>query len=238
MDITNLGAATIVGADELVFDDGASGNHAKITASNFLTDLNITNRAYTSSGLMTHSADDTWNSVTLTASGTASEEGIIVDVASYTSGITIGLDINGLSPGGTPSGTDKLVLFDGTNNVSASVTDLGSAISGVTNIGDLGDVEADSSVDAAGNMLVADGTNSYDTKKIQHIDTVAAQTSVAVSHNIGQQFVTVQCYDTTGASPVMVIPSSVTLTNVTTTTVTFSPAFTGKIVIMGIPGVV
>lgn len=235
MDITNLGAATIAGADELVFDDGASGSQAKTTVTNFLADLNIANRGYTSSGIMTHSADDTWNAITLAASTTAAKQGITVDVSSYTSGMTIGLDIDNLNAGGQPGDTEKLVVFDGTNNVTTTVDDLATAIAATTNIGDLADVEADSSADGAGNILVADGSNSYDTKKVQHIESVTAQTTVAVSHNIGQKYVIVQCYDD---SDIMVMPQSVTLTNTTTTTVVFSPAFTGNIVIMGVPGVV
>ena len=240
LDITNLSDTAVVGADEMVFDDGASGSHIKRTVADFLTDRNIANRAYTSSGFMTHTADDTWGVATIGASTDNDELGINVVNGDGSGNATIGLDVVNLTPlGAAPASTDELFVVDdpgGTPiNKKMTVANLSSAVAGATNIGDLADVVADSSSDAAGNVLVADGTDSYDTKKIQHIESVTSQTSVTVNHNIGQKFVIVQCYD---SSDVMVVPNSVTLTDANNTAVTFSPAFTGNIVVMGIPGVV
>lgn len=235
LDFTNLPSATIAGIDLLAFDNGATGSHANTTVSDFLSDLNITNRAYTSTGMVTHTADDTWGVATISASATIDELGIAVNNGDGGTGsITVGLDIVGLTAlGSAPASNDVLPIYDVTGTVNRKVTigNIADGIAASTNIGELADVEAPAYT--AGTVLVADGTDSWDQKKIQHIESVTSQTSIAINHAIGQKFVIVQCYDN---SDQMVVPQSVTLTDADNCTVTFSPAFSGNVVVMGVPG--
>lgn len=115
---------------------------------------------------------------------------------------------------------------------------------GSTRLEDLNDVTAATSggsEDAAGSVLVksAAGATNYAADQIQYnydsSITTGAATSHTITHNLGQQYVSVTVYDQTG--PAQIIPQSVTLTDANTVTITFNSAIQCYAVIMGVPGV-
>jgi hypothetical protein len=61
-------------------------------------------------------------------------------------------------------------------------------------------------------------------------DSITSQTSVAVVHNLGDEEPMVACYD---SSNMLTIPESLTIDTADQVTVTFNPAFSGKIVVQG-----
>ena len=73
---------------------------------------------------------------TLTASTTASEEGIVIVNGNGVSGNpTIGLEINGLTASGDDlATTDELVMFDGTNNVKVTGQQIADGLSSILSL--------------------------------------------------------------------------------------------------------
>lgn len=233
LDIVTLGTSAVVGADEMVFEDNsASGTHIKRSVTNFLADMDIVTAA--ANGMLVRTAADTYASRTITPSVVAGDEGIsVVDGDGVAGNPTVGLDIFGLTAeAGTPSGTDVLAMFDGTNNVKVSISQLSAAMDVAVNLGDLNDVVQTDYT--AGDILVADGTNSYDQKTIQFIYSGGSATSHTVTHNLGQQYCNVTVVD---ASDEVIIPQSITFTSANVVTVTFNSAIACKVIVMGIPGV-
>ena len=117
LDITNLGAATIAGADELVFDDGATGNHAKTTVTNFLADLDIVN-SLGGNGFAVQTASDTYTARSVAVSGAGDAAGLSVTNGDGVAGNpTLGLDIVGVAAAGEDAAAADLFIL---NNDSAS----------------------------------------------------------------------------------------------------------------------
>lgn len=107
LDITNLSPATITTADELVFDDGASGVHAKTTVANFLSNLNIVN-SLGGNGIAVQTATGTYTARTLQVDGAGALDGLAVTNGDGVAGNpTFGLDIQNL-----PARTDAVVAAD------------------------------------------------------------------------------------------------------------------------------
>lgn len=240
LDIGALTAATVTGADLLVFNDGAvsgaGATHASTTVTNFMNDLDIVN-GITADGMIVRTAADTYASRTITASAVAGDEGIsVVNGDGVAGNPTVGLDINGLAADAGAVSTDVVALFDGTNNVKTTLAQIATAINSATNLGDLDDVNANSATDTAGNILVADGTDSYDTQTVQFIysSTGTANTTHTVNHALGQQFVNVTVLD---SSNNVIIPQSITYTDANNVSVVFNAAIHCKVVVMGITGV-
>ena len=110
LDITNLGAATITGADELVFDDGASGTHAKTTVTNFLADLDIVN-GLAGNGFAVQTAADTYTARSITVAGAGNADGLSVTNGDGVAGDPVlGLDIVGNVLAGENAATGDLFL--------------------------------------------------------------------------------------------------------------------------------
>jgi len=168
LDITNLtGTNVITSADEMVFDDGASGTHIKRTVSNFLADLDVVN-SLGGNGFAVQTAADTYTARTLTASSTASEEGIIITNGDgVAANPTIGIDIEGTTASGSNmAATDEFLGFNGTNNraftgqqiadgVFSILGGIGNAYTTIT--GDTGSATAASSSDTLRFIGAANG---------------------------------------------------------------------------------
>jgi len=167
-------SATLVGADFLIVSDSADASTVagqKTSITKLINDLDIVTA--TANGILARTADDTYASRTLTASVVAGDEGLsIVNGNGISGNPTIGLDIVGLTAeAGTPSATDTLALYDGTNNVKVNITQLNAALTAVgTSIDDLTDV----TITAAANneFLVFNGS--------QWVDTTAADARTAM----------------------------------------------------------
>lgn len=87
----------------------------------------------------------------------------------------------------------------------------------------------------AGNTLVGNSSNVASSKKVQFIYSAQNATlSHTVTHNIGQQFVNVTCYN---SSNQMIEVDTVTLTDANTVTVTVAVAQAIKVVVEGFPDV-
>jgi len=167
--------ATLVGADYLIVSD--SGDAATVTAqkttlTKVIQDLDIVTAA--ADGILVRTAADTYASRTLTASVVAGDEGLSVVNGNGVSGNpTVGLDVVGLTAeAGTPSATDLLALYDGTNNVKVNITQLSAAITAVGSVlDDLTDVTITSA--ANNEFLVNNGVG-------QWVDTTAANARTAM----------------------------------------------------------
>jgi hypothetical protein len=169
-DVAYVGSPAPVDGQVLQFNS-VSGNweNASLTGVGAAQpyDAGLAALAAAGTGIVSMNGDDVYFR-TLTASSAASEEGIIVTNGQGVAGNpTVGLDIDGLTDGGVPGTGEKLVVFDGANNVTATVAQLTDGIiaSGIT-LGDLSDVD-DLVSHTAGTavLLVGDGTN-YDTIEI------------------------------------------------------------------------
>lgn len=136
--------ATMVGGDFIVVSDSldtATTSAKKITITKLIQDLDLVTAA--ADGMLVRTGADTYASRTITASAVAGDQGIsVVNGNGVTSDPTIGLDIVGLTAeAGTPSATDLLALYDGTNNVKTTLSQLNSALIAVgTALNDLTDV--------------------------------------------------------------------------------------------------
>ena len=242
LDITSLSAATIVGADELVFDDGASGTHAKTTVTNFLADLDIVN-GITTNGFTVRTAADTYTSRSIAVSGVGAEDGLTITNGDGVAGNpTVGLDITGTPAlAAAPDVADELVVYDasGVANKKVTIAELADAVAGSTSLDELSDVEA--ATYTAGDVLVADGTDSYDAKPIHYIyDSTlngGASLTHTVNHGLGQQFVNVTVYSRT-ATPNQIVANTVVLTDANNVTVTFLSSIECYVVVTGVPGVI
>ena len=135
LDIDDLAVETITTADSIAFHDAAGGTAnssgsitRKTTVSLFLNDLDIV-YGITSNGLIRRTADDTYEQIAVIASTTAGLEGIdIVNGGTGDTGdIEVGLDIQNLSATAGVTGTDRVAVWDGTNNVYYTVTQLAGA---------------------------------------------------------------------------------------------------------------
>lgn len=127
-----VGSPTLTGtintADLLMFYDSSATANVTDTVGNLLNDLDIAN-GFTSNGLLVRTAADAYDSRTLTASTTASEEGLVITNGDGVSGNpTIGLDIDGTTAsGGNAADTDTVLLFNGANNRKYTIAQLAAA---------------------------------------------------------------------------------------------------------------
>ena len=242
VDVNNATAATVVTADELLIGDSSNLNvPSKTTIANFLSDLDIVTNAFTSSGLLVQTADDTYSTITI---ANATNGGMAVTNGDGSGNITLAINIDDLvALGATPELTDELAISDAGTEKRVTVAELGSAISSATELGDLGDVTITSG--GAGDILVHNGGSpeTFENKSIQfNYDSTlhgGAATSHTVTHNLGQQFINITVYIQSGSPRVFtqVIPQSVTLTSANVVTVTFNSAIDCVIVVSGVPGV-
>jgi len=175
LDITNLPASTPSLSAEMVFDTGATGIHNKATVQSFFNQANVV-YGITANGIITRTADDTYTSRTITASTTATEEGIIVTNGNGVSANpTIGVDIQGTTASSSDmASTDEFLGFNGTNNraftgtqiangVSAILSGIGNAYTTIN--GDTGSASAGSSSDTLAFLGATNGgilTNATD----------------------------------------------------------------------------
>ena len=227
--LTNTNA--VVGADLLIFDDGAAGTNGARTFANLLNDLDVVN-TLGGNGVAVQTAADTYTARSVAASAVAGDEGIsVVNGDGVAGNMTVGLDVTGLTAeAGSVSQTDELPMYDGTNNVKVTVAQLATAIGGVTSTDELEDVTAAATV--AGQVMVSDGSD-YTPRQIQFVDTQASSTSWTVTHNLNQKFVNVTIYD---SSDSVIIPQAIVATSVNVTTITFNTAVAGTAVVMGVYG--
>lgn len=85
---------------------------------------------------------------------------------------------------------------------------------------------------AAGQTLVHNGAGQFENKKVFHLySSVAAATSHAVTHGIGQKYCNVTVVDSTDN---VVIPQSIVFDSNSQLTVTFNTAIDCKVIVMGI----
>ncbi len=224
------GSETLAGTDIIAVYDGT--DTLGYTIDDLLDDLDVVH-GITGNGLTVRTAADTYVARSIAASVVAGDEGISVVNGDGVSGNpTIGLDIVGLSDGGgNAASTDQLAVYDGTNNVEHTVAE----IVGGVGVDALSDVDTSTTAPVNGDILVWNNSNSaWENHNIYFRQNFTSQTSVAVTHNIGQEFVLVKVYDNS-ASPVEIIPASVTLNSTNQVTVTFAVSTSGTIVVMGVP---
>ena len=158
-DLSAIGTA-VEGADELAIFDNGAGATGKVTVTNFLNDLNVVNLGtFGSAHLISRSADDTYQEVTLAPSTVAGDEGIsVVNGDGSTAGtIDIGLDIAGLVSQTSVLGTDEIVVFNGTNNVKTTVAQLVSG--GTVAWTSISDGSTIINADTSSDTLTFNGTN-------------------------------------------------------------------------------
>ena len=124
----------VVGTDTVPFFDASATNQPEFRSwANILADLDIVNNI-TANGIPVRTAADTYASRTITASATASEEGIVITNGDGVAGNpTIGLDINALTADTTTAATDEFVYFNGTNNVKIDRDSLANELQTATN---------------------------------------------------------------------------------------------------------
>ncbi len=161
LDVADLtaGAETLLLADSFAVFDGTAT--LEYTFQDLVDDLDIPNGVTTPGFIVRASGDGSYVARQITASTVASEEGIIVnDGEGVNLDPAVGLDINGLTLNTVLSGTDELVIFDGTNNVkvlaSEFVTDNVLAFTTI-NIDTGGPITADSSADSFDLVGLANG---------------------------------------------------------------------------------
>ncbi len=183
LDITNLGAQTITGADELVFDDGASGTHAKTTVTNFLADLDIVN-GVAGTGIIVQTAADTYAARSIDVNGAGNLDGLAVTNGDGVAGNpTVGMDIQNLPVrSDAVDVVDRVAVWNSTTDANeyytvgelagavASTNSFSTWASGGNNTGDAS-IVADSSSDTA-NIVGGVGIN---------IDLTAASDTVTYS---------------------------------------------------------
>ena len=146
LDITNLGAITVAGADEMVFDDNASGTHGKSTVTSFLLAQDIINGVGQGFAVVTDatSGAQVYANRTLAVNGVGALDGLAVADGNGVGGDpTFGLDINGLTLDTTIEDSNELVMYNGTANVKVTVGEL------------IGDIDNAIIIDGDGDTSVA-----------------------------------------------------------------------------------
>ena len=134
LDVDDLTSATVATADSIAFHDAdgaanSSGSQTrKTTVSDFLNDLDIV-YGITSNGLIRRTGNDTYEQVAIVEDTTAGLEGanVVNGGVGDTGDIEIGLDIQNLAATAGVTGTDRVPVWDGTNNVYYTVTQLAGA---------------------------------------------------------------------------------------------------------------
>jgi len=124
LDVNDLtvGAATLAGTNKIAVWDGT--DTLSYTFTNMLTDLNIVN-GLAGNGIAVQTAANTYVNRSIVASTAAGFEGAnVVNGDGIAGNPTIGLDIAGLTLDTTITGTDEIVVFNGTNNVKTTVAQL------------------------------------------------------------------------------------------------------------------
>ena len=137
LDLNEISLATPIGTDHLVFADGGATN-GKVTIdtfiSTFLGDV-LVDGDFTTNGLMIRTGSGTYTNRSIVASAVAGDEGISVVNGDGVSGDpTVGLDITGLTAGGTNLGaTDEIVFYNGTNNRKMTGQELADGVMALAN---------------------------------------------------------------------------------------------------------
>lgn len=134
LDVDDLASETITTSDSIAFHDaGGTPNSSgsitrKTTVSDFLADLDIVS-GITSNGLIRRTGDDTYEQIAIVEDTTAGLEGanVVNGGIGDTGNIEIGLDIQNLTPTSGVTTTDRLAVWDGTNNVYYTVAQLAGA---------------------------------------------------------------------------------------------------------------
>jgi hypothetical protein len=123
LNVGNLATDTIVGADELAFNDVSDGTSNKTTVANFISDMDIV----TSSGVggfATETAPGVFTNRTLTIEGAGPLDGLSVSNGTGTAGDPIfGLDIQNLpSQTAIDATNDRVAVWDQTANANVYYT--------------------------------------------------------------------------------------------------------------------
>jgi hypothetical protein len=133
LDITSLANTPVTAADELVFDDGASGSHIKRTAGDFLNDLDVV-RNLGGNGIAVQTAPDTYTARSIAVDGLGNLDGLAVTNGDGVAGNpTLGLDIQNLPIQTGISTVDRVAVYDVTAdaNVYYTVGDIAGALANV-----------------------------------------------------------------------------------------------------------
>lgn len=143
-ELNDVTLTSVTSGEVLTFTGTVWENQTLAEAGIQPSDTALTNlSALAGTGFVVQTGVDTFITTSLAASTVAGDQGIsITDASGVGDAPTIGLDITGLTAeAGTPSATDVLAMFDGTNNVKVSITQLTAGIvaDGIA-LGDLSDV--------------------------------------------------------------------------------------------------
>ena len=140
LDVNDLAAATITGADSIAFHDvdgvaNSSGSQTRnTTIANMLADLDIVNNI-TTNGMIVRTADDTYATRTIVSAGLALEGIDVVNGDGVAGNPTIGIDIqNRTARTDAVDGVNDLVLVynaSSGSNEAYSVNDIAAALSSV-----------------------------------------------------------------------------------------------------------
>jgi len=169
-DVSMVGSPAPADGDVLQYNSG-SGNweNASLTGAGAAMpyDAGLAALAAAGTGIVSMDGDNVYFR-TLTASAAAGLEGINVVNADGTGGNpTIGINIDTLTDGGVPASTEKVMVFDGTNNVTATIAQLADAVIATDiNLNDLADVTAAGSTSGTGYILVGDGAGGYSVDEV------------------------------------------------------------------------
>jgi len=162
LDISDLGlqGSTIAGT-ELIAIDGAAGVNKSYSLDSVMADLGVPNGISTDGIIINNSG--TYSTVSIAVDGAGPSAGLKVTNADGTAGNpTVGLDIDNMAAGGTNlTGTDLVVVHDGTNNVSMTGQEMADGLSTLLTID---------------NTKITDGTATF-------IDTDA--TAITITSSVG-----------------------------------------------------
>ncbi len=143
--------------------------------------------------------------------------------------------------GVTAAGTQYQVLqagSSGTPAFGAVALNQSAAVSGQLGSAN-GGTGVNNSSGAVGSVLAASSTGNFTATQMMYWATgsFTAATPKTITHSLGQQYVLVQVYDTTGASPSQIIPDSIVLSSSSAVAVTLNQNLASAlVVIVGLAG--
>jgi hypothetical protein len=237
--INTAGAFSTAGANALTLTTTAATNVTLPTSGTLLTTADTSNYVASFSAGSTGFTPNSATTGAVTLAGTLNVAHGGTGATSLTAhGVVIGNSTSAVNV--TSAGATGTVLKGqgaSADPIFAAVdltTDVGSSILPSAN----GGTGVDNSTGAVGTVLAATSTGNFTAKQMQYWATgsFTAATPATITHNLGQQHVLVQVYDTTG-TPSQIIPDSIVLTSTSALTVTLNQSLASAlVVVVGLAG--
>jgi hypothetical protein len=174
MDIDSLTFGTTNTTDSVIsFSDGTGAPNFKSTLHDVFIDNNVPHDlpTFTTAGVITRTAEDTYNTTPIAASTVAGDQGISI-VAGYASSIDIGLDITGLSTSAITTAAE-VVVYDGTNNVKRTMANV------------FADLDVVTTPSITNGMLVKTGNDAYIGRSIAVVADGSPTGGLAITNGSG-----------------------------------------------------